>query len=179
MKNLIISLICFFNAGMIFAQKTLQPSDEGSRVHFVIKNFGIKTGGDFSGLKGSIKFDLKNIADWQFDVTVNSATINTDNDTRDGHLKKSAYFDVATYPTIQLLSSTIKAGDKPGNYIFVGNLKIKGISKPIQFPFKVNTSNGGYLFTGDFEINRRDFAVGASSVSLADNLKVSLSVFAK
>ena len=54
----------------VIAQKTLIPYDQGSKVHFVIKNFGIKTGGDFSGLNGTIKFDQGNIAFWSFDVTV-------------------------------------------------------------------------------------------------------------
>ena len=179
MKNLLLAILLMCSTQLIFAQKNLTPSDEGSKVHFVIKNFGIRTGGDFTGLKGSIQFDLKNIAVWSFDVTVNSATIDTDNDTRDGHLKKSEYFDVAKYPTIRMQSTGIKASDKPGVYIFTGNLTIKGVTKPVQFPFKVNTSNGGYLFTGDLEINRRDFGVGGSSASMADKLKLSLSVFAK
>ena len=179
MRNLILSISFIFVAGLVSAQKTLTPTDEGSKVHFVIKNFGIKTGGDLSGLKGSIKFDLSNIAVWAFDVTVESSTIDTDNDSRDGHLKKSEYFDVKKYPTIHIVSSKIQTTDKAGVYLFTGNLTIKAVTKAIQFPFKVNKSNEGYLFTGAFEINRRDFGVGSSSVSLADNLKVALSVFAK
>ena len=179
MKNLILLVAFIFSVNLLFAQKILTPTDAGSKVHFVIKNFGIKTGGDFTGLKGSIKFDLATIASWSFDVTVDAATINTDNDSRDGHLKKSEYFDVKKYSAIHIVSSKIQTTDKPGIYLFTGNLTIKGITKPIQFPFKVNKSNDGYLFTGNFDINRRDFGVGSSSVSLADNLKVSLSVFAK
>ena len=34
--------------------KNIYPVDAGSKVHFTIKNFGIKTGGDLSGLKGEI-----------------------------------------------------------------------------------------------------------------------------
>lgn len=179
MKNLILSIACFFSVNLVFSQKTLTATDEGSKVHFVIKNLGFKTGGDLSGLKAVIKFDLANVAVWSFDATVQSSTIDTDNDTRDGHLKKAEYFDVTKYPTIRISSSKIQTTDQPGVYQFNGSLTMKGVTKPVQFPFKVNTSNGGYLFTGNFEINRRDFGVGGSSVSMADNLKVSLSVLAK
>ena len=179
MKNLILPIAFFFYTNLLFAQKILTPTDASSKVHFVIKNFGIKTGGDFSGLKGTIKFDLASVLTWAFDVTVESATINTDNDSRDGHLKKSEYFDVKKYTTIHMVSSKIQTTDQAGVYQFIGNLTIKGVTKAIQFPFKVNKSNDGYLFTGDFEINRRDFGVGGSSVSMADELKVSLSVFAR
>jgi polyisoprenoid-binding protein YceI len=179
MKNFTLSIISFFFAGFLFAQKTLTPTDAGSKVHFVIKNFGVKTGGDFTGLKGTIKFDMATIATWAFDVTIDATTINTDNDTRDGHLKKAEYFDVKKYTTIHLISTGIQTTDKQGVYQFNGNLTIKGVTKPVKFLFKVNTSNGGYIFSGGFDLNRRDYGVGGSSVSMADNLKVSLNVFAK
>ena len=179
MKKIILSIAFFFCCSLLFAQRIITPMDEGSKVHFVIRNFGIKTGGDFSGLKGTIKFDLTSVSTWVFDVTVESASINTDNDTRDGHLKKAEYFDVKKYPAIHMVSSKILTTEIVGVYQFIGNLTIKAVTKPIQFPFKVNSSNGGYLFTGSFEINRRDFGVGGSSISMSDDLNVSLSVFAK
>lgn len=179
MKKLFIITAFLFSSATIFSQRTLTPTDEGSKVHFVIKNFGIKTGGDFTGLKGTVKFDPNNLSLWAFDVTVESSTIDTDNSSRDGHLKKSEYFNVAKYPTIHMVSTKIQPGDKPGFYVFNGNLTIKDVTKPIKFTFKVNSSNGGYIFAGDFDMNRRDFNVGGDSVSMADTLKVSLSVFAK
>lgn len=179
MKNLILAMAVVLLAGNIKAQQTLTPTDEGSKVHFVIKNFGIKTGGDFTGLKGTIRFDKSTVADWAFDVTVDASTIDTDNDTRDRHLKKAEYFDVKQFPTIRMVSTKISTTDKPGIYQFKGNITIKGVSKVIEFPFKVNNSNGGYLFTGTFDMNRRDFGVGGDSVSMADSLRVNLSVFAK
>ena len=179
MKHLVTLITGFLFMNFVIAQKTLIPTDQGSKMHFVIKNFGIKTGGDLSGLNGTIKFDQGNIALWSFDVTVKANTIDTDNDTRDGHLRKSEYFDAAKYPDIHMISSKITATEKPGIYLFIGNLTIKGVTKPVQFPFKVNKANEGFIFSGDFNINRRDFGVGGSSVSLSDNLKVSLSIFAK
>ncbi len=179
MKNLICLLAFLVCIRGAFAQRVLTPTDEGSKVHFVIKNFGLKTGGDLSGLKGSIKFDPNNIALWSFDVTVEVATINTGNKTRDGHLRKEEYFDVTRFQTIRISSTKITATAKAGVYQFNGNVTIKGVTKPLQFSFKVNTSGNGYLFSGDFDINRRTFGVGGNSVSLADNLKVSLSVLAK
>ncbi len=179
MKHLVTLITGFLCMNFVIAQKALIPTDQGSKVHFVIKNFGIRTGGDLSGLNGTIKFDQGNIALWSFDVTVKANTIDTDNDTRDGHLRKSEYFDAAKYPDIHMISSKITATEKPGIYLFIGNLTIKGVTKPVQFTFKVNKAGDGFIFSGDFSINRRDFGVGGSSVSLSDNLKVSLSIFAK
>ena len=88
-------------------------------------------------------------------------------------------FDVKKYPTIHIVSTKIGATNKPGIYLLNADLTIKGITKPISFTFKVNRSKEGYLFTGEFPMNRRDFDVGGDSISMADTLKVSLSVFAK
>lgn len=163
----------------ITAQSTYTPLDAGSKVHFVIKNFGIKTGGDFTGLKGSIKFDPVNFAASSFDVTVDAATVDTDNNSRDGHLKKADYFDATTYKTIRFKSTKITRSSVAGRFYVFGNLTIKGVTKPVEFGFGATPKDGGYVFDGEFTINRRDFGVGGSSVSLSDNLTVSLSIFAK
>lgn len=180
MKRLFLLSISLLTLIITKAQRALTPMDESSKVHFVIKNFGIRTGGDFSGLKGAVHFDPKNMAASSFDVTVNSSTIDTDNDSRDGHLKKEEYFDVKTYPTIRMTSTKIQATVKPGRYQFNGNLTIKSTTKPIVFQFVVEEKNGGYQFTSDkISLNRRDFGVGGSSISMSDNLTVTIDVFAK
>jgi len=162
----------------MFAQKLI-PMDAGSKVHFVIKNFAIKTGGDFTGLKGNIFFDDNNIVASNFNITVEAASVDTDNGTRDGHLKKPEYFDVNKYPTVHLVSIKIEKIDKPATYLFNGNLTIKNITKPVRFLFTASKLNGGNLFVGNFEINRRDFNIGGSSFSLSDDVKIAISVFAK
>ena len=60
-----------------------------------------------------------------------------------------------------------------------GDLTIKGVTKPVEFGFGAIPKDGGYFFDGQFTINRRDYGVGGSSISLSDNLTVSLSVLAK
>jgi len=175
----IIFLVALIGAFSIkaFSQTTLTPVDAGSKAHFVIKNFGFHTGGDFKGLKGTIRFDPSNPTSSNFDVTVDAATIDTDNDTRDGHLKKSEYFDVEKYKTLRFKSTQVTKSGK--GYMMKGNLTIKGVTKSYSFPFTAVTKNDGYVFDGSFEINRRDFNVGGSSISMSDNLKIALTVFAK
>lgn len=180
MKKSLLSfttLLFFFVSAQ--AQTTYTAVDEGSRVHFVIKNFGIKTGGDFTGLQGTIKFDPDKFSSSSFDVTVDAATVDTDNSSRDGHLKKADYFDAATYKTLRFKSTKIVQSTAAGRFYMYGDLTIKGVTKPIEFGFGATPKDGGYVFDGSFEINRRDFGVGGGSISLSDNLTVSLTVFAK
>jgi polyisoprenoid-binding protein YceI len=179
-KVVLAFFIGSFWSNFSIAQNVYQPIDEGSKVHFVIKNFGIKTEGEFKGLKGTIHFNPSNLATAAFDVSVNASTIDTDNGTRDKHLKKEEYFDVAKYPTITFKGIKVTASTIAGRYFILGNLTIKAVTKQVQFGFSATEKDGGYLFeSSEFEINRRDFNVGEGSFSLQDKLKINLSVFAK
>jgi polyisoprenoid-binding protein YceI len=178
MKRIITFLLFTLLASIGYAQN-FTPVDEGSSVKFTIKNFGFSTSGSFSGLKGSVRFDADNTANASFSVSLNAGSVNTDNQARDKHLRKEEYFDIEKYPLISFVSSSVSANAKPGTYLMLGKLTIKGIAKDIYFPFTATAQNDGYLFSGSFKINRRDFKVGGSSMVLADNLKVLLSVFAK
>lgn len=162
---------------MLQAQRTMQPIDANSKIGFNIKNFGMNTDGRLTGLKGSILFDPANIGASFVDVTVNTTTIDTDNDKRDKHLRDTDYFNVAQFPTIRINGKPSLT--KTGTYVLSANLTIRGVSKQMLIPFKATPQNGGWLFTGNFDINRLDFKVGKESMVLSDIVKVSLSIFAK
>lgn len=176
----IFVIIFLFTTAIGISQK-YTPVDNGSKVHFIIKNFGIKTGGQLSGLKGDIYFFTTDLSACRFNVSVETSTIDTDNDSRDRHLKNADYFDVAQFPQITITSTKIDKTNKTedGYYYFTGNLTIKGITKPISFPFRVQKENDSLIFTGGFSIDRLDFGVGSSSAVLSDSVNVSLLVSAK
>ncbi|MBK8608737.1 MAG: YceI family protein [Chitinophagaceae bacterium] len=172
----IAGLVC---SNLVNAQGTYTPVDAESKVHFVIKNFSIKTDGDFTGLKGTIRFDPAGYANAYFDITADAGTIDTDNSSRDNHLREAEYFDVEKYKTLRFTSTKVVLSSVAGRYYMFGNLTIKGVTKPVEFGFGATPKNGGYVFDGGFKINRRDFGVGGSSISMSDNVNVTLSVFAK
>lgn len=157
------------------------PADEGSKIHFVIKNFGINTGGDFNGLIGIINFSPDNTSVSNFNVSVAANTIDTDNSLRDKSLKSAEYFSVDKYPEIRLISTKIDKTNKTasGFYYFTGNINMHGVTKPISFPFHADKVKDGYLFTGQFEIERIDFGIGDRSAVLGNKVVVTLKVFAK
>jgi polyisoprenoid-binding protein YceI len=178
MKRLIIGF-SFFSFSLLLFSQSYTPVDEGSKVHFVIENFGIATGGDFTGLSGTIKFDPANLATADFDVSVDANSVNTDIVARDNHLRRSDYLDVKNFPKLLFKSTKISKTNKDGYLYMYGNITIKGVTKEVKFPFTATTKNDGYFFEGTFKLNRRDFNVGGSSISLSDDLTVTLSIFAK
>ena len=170
-----IALFCVVTA---FGQN-YTPTDAGSKVRFVIKNFGINTGGTFEGLAGSVVFDPANLAGASFNVSVDAKTVDTDMEARDNHLRKEEYFDVEKYPKVSFRSTKITTTNKDGYLFMFGVITIKNISKEISFPFKQTSKDGGILFDGEFKLNRLDFGVGGKSFSMSDELNVELSIFAK
>ncbi|MEJ7611437.1 MAG: YceI family protein, partial [Ferruginibacter sp.] len=177
MKQLFF-IAALFSATLVQAQVFI-PTDEGSKLHFVIKNFAVNTGGDISGMEGRIIFDASKPGAAGIDVKAKVSTIDTDNEKRDNHLKNEDFFDAEKYPDIRIQSTRITKGADLKRFNFSGNLTIKGKTKKISFPFTAEGKNGGALFTGNFEILRSDFGIGKESATMSDKVKVSLSVFAK
>ncbi|MBS1490902.1 MAG: YceI family protein [Bacteroidetes bacterium] len=170
----------FFVLALLFHQtfvkaQSFVPTDKGSDVKFKIKNFGLVVNGTFKGLEGKIEFDANDISKCQFDVSVNANTIDTEIKMRDNHLRKEEYLDVKKYSRIRFTSSKITPG-KSGGWVITGALTIKNVTKEIAFPFTYEVMNGAPAFKGEFEINRRNFGVGGSSISMADNLTVLLRI---
>lgn len=130
-----VLLVSFLFSVGLFAQN-FKPIDEGSRVRFSIKNFGIPTGGTFTGLQGNIIFDADNLSASSFDVNVDAKTINTSINARDNHLRKDEYFDVKKYPTLRFISTKVTTSSTKGSLLVSGKITIKGITKEISFPLQ-------------------------------------------
>lgn len=176
MKGSMWILYFFLITGIGFAQ--YHPVENESSVHFTIKNFGFNVGGSFNGFQGNIRFNPDSVSVARFEVGVDAASINTDNTMRDGHLTGEDYLDVKNHPRILFVSDRIRPTKKRGNYQMTGKLTIRNNTKEISFPFTAETSGKGYLFTGRFNINRKDFDVGGSS-TVSDNLSADLKVVAR
>jgi polyisoprenoid-binding protein YceI len=178
---MMLKTLLLISAGiwLSFFQKKMAPVEDQSKVKFSIKNFGLNVNGSFNGLQGSIVFDPSNLSSSQMDVSIKSTSINTGIDSRDNHLRKKDYFDVTNYPSITVKSRSISAGTTSGTYIFTGTLYIKNVAKDIIFPFTAKSLNPGFQFNGTFPLNRRDFGIGGSSISLSDNLTLYLSIITK
>src|SRR5664279_2349367 len=176
MRRIILFLSIIFSATAATAQ--YKPTDQGSTVQFKIKNPGFSVNGFFTGLQGIIQFDPAHPDKSHFDVSVDAASVNTDNSTRDEHLKKENYFDIKTYPRIRFQSTKILAANKAGSFILSGNLTIKNTTREVSFPFTAIASATGFVFKGSFSINGKDFQVGGSS-TISDELVLMLNITAE
>jgi polyisoprenoid-binding protein YceI len=144
-----------------------------SAVTFEIKNLGIATGGSIGGLITKAHFTPANLTASTLEASVDVNTINTDNSSRDEHLRSADFFDVARYPKITLKSIAFK--HKSGsNYSGTFILTIKGRSKQIEIPFTFVDKENTIEFKGTFKINRLDFGIGSESVILANDVVINI-----
>ena len=160
----------------VFGQ--IHPVANESAIHFTIHNFGFKTGGSLAAPEGDIVFNPEDLTRSSFQVTIKAESINTDNESRDEHLKEVDYFDVKKYPLISFVSSFIRATGKKDSYEAKGTLTIKDTSREINLPFKAVKNGNGWLFNGGFTMNRKDYGIGGSS-TLSNELTVDINVVAR
>lgn len=176
MKPLVFLLLLL--PGILTAQ-ALKPVDAAGSVSFVINNFGAGVDGSFSGLKGSIEFDPNNLSAAKMLVSVEAASIETGINMRNRHLRGEKYFNTEKFPLLSLAGSALKSAGAPNSYTMTANLTIKGVTKRFLLNFTAREQKDGVLFEGKFSINRRDFGVGGSSISLSDDVVVRLKVLAR
>ena len=144
-----------------------------SAITFQIKNLGINTGGSLGGLHATVQFNPANLSASSIEASVDVNTINTDNTSRDDHLKSDDFFDAAHYPSITMKSVSFK--HKSGNnYSGQFNLTIKNKTKLMEVPFTYSEKDNARMLKGSFKINRLDFGVGESSMVLSNEVTVSI-----
>jgi polyisoprenoid-binding protein YceI len=174
MKYVFATILALFFVKTVSAQN-FEPVDSASNISFRIKNLGFNTTGSFSGLAGIITFTPGNPDGCSFDVHIDAKTVNTGVEMRDDHLRGADFFDVKNHPQIQFVSVKVTETKKNGTLFVSGKLTMKGITKEISFPFTAEPLSDGYLFNGEFSINRRDFNVNGGSM-VSDKLTVLLKV---
>jgi len=144
-----------------------------SAISFKTKNMGIGVNGTIGGLQANVRFNPADPAASTIEASVDAATINTDNSSRDEHLHGEDFFDVAHYAKITVKSVTIKHRSG-NNYTGQFSLTIKGKTKLIDIPFTCTQTGNATSFKGSFKINRLDYGVGTSSLVLADEVTVNI-----
>lgn len=166
----LISILTFLFLGFSNPPISYKINSEQAKVGFVIKNLGLSVDGEFSGLMGSIQFDMENLSASKIEASIPVKSINTDIKKRDEHLKSDDFFDVATYPNISFSSTSITSSK--GGYKVVGNFTIKKTTKSVSIPFTFSDNK----FVGKFEIDRRDYGVGGNSWTMGDKVKISFEI---
>jgi polyisoprenoid-binding protein YceI len=179
----------FLLCGSAIAADQYKIDPVHSNVGFAVKHMVVNTvHGRFNDWSGDITYDDKDPAKSSVNVTIKTASINTENSDRDTHLKSPDFLDVQKFPEISFQSKSV---DKQSDgFVAHGVLTIRGVSKNVDFPFKIN----GPIKVGDsnllgaeasLTINRQDYGVAWSKslapgeLVVANDVKIDINVEAK
>ena len=151
--------------------------------HMVISNVP----GRFSDVSGSIVYDEADVSKSSVEATIKTATITTDNEGRDKHLKSADFFDVEKYPEITFKSKRVEK--RGSQLVAIGTLTMKGVSKDIELPFELNklvTARGTTIgVVAETKLNRQDYgvswnrAIEGGGAVVSDEVKIALSLEAR
>jgi polyisoprenoid-binding protein YceI len=137
-----------------------------SRVGFVARHAMVtKVRGLFKQIDGTIHLDAENPSRSSAQVTVQVASIDTQQPDRDAHLRGADFFDVERFPTITFASTSAEAvGDD--HYQLTGDLTIRGVTRPVTLDLELTGAVRDPFgmvrvgFEGGVAVNRRDFGLG-------------------
>jgi len=168
MKKLLTVVALLASASLpALAQTTAWQVDPNhTATQFSVKHLGVSTvRGAFTKTTGQVQLDEKDISKSQVEITVDTTTVDTRNDTRDKDVKSPNFLDVATYPTMTFKSKRITSAGN-GKWKLAGDLTLHGVTREVTFdvdgPTPAIKDPWGNLRRGasaTATINRQDFGV--------------------
>ena len=157
-----------------------------SAVTFKIRHLFSKVTGNFNQFEGTIDYEPGKPETWKTEAVIQAASIDTNVEKRDKHLRSKDFFDVEKYPTVTFKSAQVTdvAGE---NAKLHGNLTIHGVTKPVVLDLAIhgagedpwgNTRAG---FTATTQINRKEFGIDwnqpvVGGAMLGDDVEIILEV---
>ena len=157
-----------------------------SELSFTIRHFVSRVRGGFGQWSGTIIVDTTSMGRGSVEVTIQAASIDTQNENRDRDLRSANFFEVEKYPTITFRSTKVEG--TANDLTVTGDLTIRGITKPVVLKGRylghtVDNRGGQRIgFEATTTINRLDYGVSWNRVAegggamLGDEVKIDIVV---
>lgn len=156
-----------------------------SQVGFKVRHLVAKVPGRFNKFSGTITVDPGDLSTAKVTAAIESASISTNQDNRDNHLRSADFMDAEKFPEMKFESVRfIPEGAKGGRLL--GNLTIRGITKAVELKVEVlgfgPDPSGGQRggFSASTTINRKDFgmvwnkSLDAGGVVLGEEVEIQI-----
>ena len=160
----ITSLLLLLVVGASYGQVTWTLDPNHSKIGFVVTHMAIsEVEGNFKQFEGAIAAKGDDFDGAAVTFNAKTASVDTDNERRDGHLKSPDFFDAEKFPDITFKGTLAKSGAK---YVLKGDFTMHGVTKPVQFDvtyggtMNSNDKGGkkaGFKLSG--EIDRKDYGL--------------------
>jgi polyisoprenoid-binding protein YceI len=145
---------------------TYQIDTSHSAAQFKVRHMMIaNVKGEFDKVSGTVQFDPANPAAASVEASIDTSTISTRDEQRDGHLKSGDFLDVEKFPSITFKSKKVTASGND-SFSVVGDLTIRDVTKEVVLTVEELTGEAKDPWgnmrrgaTAKTRINRKDFGM--------------------
>lgn len=174
---------------VLAGMETYNIDKEHTSIGFKIRHFISKVPGQFNTFEGTITLDPEDLTKGSVSVTIDAASIDTNEPARDRHLRSDAFFDVESHPEITFVSRSIrKTGED--ELAIEGDLTIRGITRRVTLD--VEALGFGEIYgvkrtafearttidRQDYNVSWNDFVEGGGAI-LGDEVQIVINLEAK
>jgi len=140
------------------AGKAFPVDPASSKIGFVGAKVTDDHEGTFSEFSGEATIDGDTLTGLA--LTVKTPSIDVEPQRLEDHLRSADFFDVEKHPTATFQSTSITPKvDGQNTHVVEGTLDLRGVSKTVSFPAKINVEAGQATGQAQFTINRKDFDI--------------------
>ena len=131
-KMIATAILAFMQTYAASAQTTLWEVDKShSHVNFSVSHMVVaEVTGRFKDFDVKVTQTGDSFSDSYIEATIKTASIDTDNERRDNHLRSDDFFNAEKYPEVTFKSTSVKKTGK-NTYAITGNLTIRDVTKPV------------------------------------------------
>ena len=181
-RNLLMAIVLNLALSPAAQAATYKIDADHTAVSFKIRHLLSNTQGRFNQFEGSFDYEPGKPEAWKTSATIQVASIDTNVEKRDDHLRSADFFDAAQFPTITFKSTNVTdAADTTAK--LHGLLTIHGVEKPVVLDLEIwgvvkdpwgNTRAG---FTAVTKIDRKDFGLNWNELLETGQVLVGEEVF--
>ena len=146
---------------------------------FFINHLGFSyVQGEFLDYDGELVFDPDDVANSRLRVAIKTASVDTDVDKLDDHLRNQDFFHVDKFPAMTFVSTKVeKTGDNTGRV--TGDLTILGVTRPVTMEVRLNKAGEHPVykkwaagFSATATVKRSEFGMTYGVPMIGDDVRV-------
>lgn len=185
LKNALAALVlgsALMGGQAMAADYAIDKQDQHAFVNFKISHLGYSwLYGTFKDFDGTFSYDAANPEASKVNVTLKTASVDTNHAERDKHLRSADFLNVSKHDTATFESTSVKSTGE-GSADVTGNLTLNGVTKPVVIAAKFIGEGqdpwGGYRagFEGTTTLKLKDFDITKDLGPASESVELIISI---
>jgi polyisoprenoid-binding protein YceI len=147
-------------------QRAWRAEPPGSEIRFSLRHLVLsEISGRVGRWRADIDVDYDDPTRSSVEVVVDAASFETGAVERDNHIRSLEFLDVRSFPEIHFRSTEVRAGDREDQFVIVGDLTIRHITRKLTVLAERQRAAAGagetssLVFSAHASVNRQDFGL--------------------